>query len=188
MPFLAIPAAESESERLREAGYINQSLSALGNVVAALGKAEADRPHIPYRYARRVVVGCHSPAVRCFVVSSWRGCTIMPCVHHFIQLASSVWPKSISNANRCAQVMATSHLGHEHQLTRAHFPRNASRSRNSKLTRILADTLGGNANAALIATVGPAQQNQVGSGWGGSKGIERHCRSVLFANTALQPV
>ncbi len=41
--------AESEAERLREAGFINQSLSALGNVVAALGQAEQNRPHIPFR-------------------------------------------------------------------------------------------------------------------------------------------
>ncbi|CAM9892745.1 unnamed protein product [Scytosiphon promiscuus] len=74
---------ESEPERLREAGYINQSLSALGNVVAALGKPKADRPHIPFR--------------------------------------------------------------------------------DSKLTRILADTLGGNTNAALIATIGPAPQDQAES-------------------------
>lgn len=33
--------------------------------------------------------------------------------------------------------------------------------RDSKLTRILADSLGGDANTALIATVGPAPQNQV---------------------------
>lgn len=33
--------------------------------------------------------------------------------------------------------------------------------RDSKLTRILADSLGGGANAALLATVGPAPQNQV---------------------------
>ncbi|CAM9787463.1 unnamed protein product [Ectocarpus sp. 6 AP-2014] len=72
--------AEPEAGRLREAGYINQSLSALGNVVAALGQAELDRPHIPFR--------------------------------------------------------------------------------DSKLTRILADSLGGDANAALVATVGPAPQNQ----------------------------
>ncbi|CAN0496317.1 unnamed protein product, partial [Ectocarpus sp. 12 AP-2014] len=32
--------------------------------------------------------------------------------------------------------------------------------RDSKLTRILADSLGGDANAALVATVGPAPQNQ----------------------------
>ncbi|CAB1115218.1 unnamed protein product [Ectocarpus sp. CCAP 1310/34] len=73
-------AEEPEAVRLREAGYINQSLSALGNVVAALGQAELDRPHIPFR--------------------------------------------------------------------------------DSKLTRILADSLGGDANAALVATVGPAPQNQ----------------------------
>ncbi|CAM9330589.1 unnamed protein product [Hapterophycus canaliculatus] len=83
----AYAQGESETERLREAGYINQSLSALGNVVAALGKEEVDRPHIPFR-----------------------------------------------------QVLL-----------------------DSKLTRILADTLGGNANAALIATVGPAPQNQAES-------------------------
>eukprot|EP00752_Nemacystus_decipiens_P007852 g7014.t1 len=74
---------ESGPERLREAGFINQSLSALGNVVAALGQAELNRPHIPFR--------------------------------------------------------------------------------DSKLTRILADSLGGNANAALLATVGPAPQNQAES-------------------------
>eukprot|EP00903_Cladosiphon_okamuranus_P010917 g10312.t1 len=71
---------EAGAERVREAGFINQSLSALGNVVAALGQGEFHRPHIPFR--------------------------------------------------------------------------------DSKLTRILADALGGNANAALLATVGPAPQNQ----------------------------
>lgn len=45
----AVAQSESRVERLREAGYINQSLSALGNVVAALGQAELDRPHIPFR-------------------------------------------------------------------------------------------------------------------------------------------
>ncbi|CAM9421043.1 unnamed protein product, partial [Discosporangium mesarthrocarpum] len=69
--------------RLKEAGFINGSLSALGNVVAALGQAAGDRPHIPFR--------------------------------------------------------------------------------DSKLTRVLAESLGGNANAALIATVGPAPQNQAES-------------------------
>ncbi|CAM9695682.1 unnamed protein product, partial [Sphacelaria rigidula] len=69
------------SESLREAGYINGSLSALGNVIAALGQAQLHRPHIPFR--------------------------------------------------------------------------------DSKLTRILAASLGGNSNAALIATVGPAPQNHV---------------------------
>lgn len=43
--------ADEASARLREAGYINGSLSALGNVVAALGQAELDRPHIPFRRA-----------------------------------------------------------------------------------------------------------------------------------------
>lgn len=33
--------------------------------------------------------------------------------------------------------------------------------RDSKLTRILADSLGGDAKTALIATLGPAPQNQV---------------------------
>lgn len=63
VPSMAASAAESEADRLREAGFINQSLSALGNVVAALGKAEVDRPHIPFRYAHRVVVVCYPPAV-----------------------------------------------------------------------------------------------------------------------------
>lgn len=47
--FAVVMTAESEAERVREAGFINQSLSALGNVVAALGQAEQNRPHIPFR-------------------------------------------------------------------------------------------------------------------------------------------
>lgn len=43
----------------------------------------------------------------------------------------------------------------------ARFVLIADALRDSKLTRILADALGGNANAALLATVGPAPQNQV---------------------------
>lgn len=45
-----LPSLDYGTERLKEAGYINGSLSALGNVVAALGRAELDRPHIPFRW------------------------------------------------------------------------------------------------------------------------------------------
>ena len=39
-------------KRLEESKKINQSLSALGNVIAALTDARGARPHIPYRDSR----------------------------------------------------------------------------------------------------------------------------------------
>jgi Kinesin motor domain len=39
-------------KRLEESKKINQSLSALGNVIAALTDARGTRPHVPYRDSR----------------------------------------------------------------------------------------------------------------------------------------
>lgn len=39
-------------KRLEESKKINQSLSALGNVIAALTDARGSRPHVPYRDSR----------------------------------------------------------------------------------------------------------------------------------------
>lgn len=36
-------------KRLEESKKINQSLSALGNVISALTDAKGTRPHVPYR-------------------------------------------------------------------------------------------------------------------------------------------
>lgn len=58
LPRHASPAGAT-GKRLEESKKINQSLSALGNVIAALTdpKGKAGRPHIPYRWGGVVVKG-----------------------------------------------------------------------------------------------------------------------------------
>lgn len=170
-------ASESRAERLREAGYINQSLSALGNVVAALGQAELHRPHIPFRQARGFG-SPHTLRVQFYVcltdqneintthLSREAKHVIFVCVHPPRDwFLTSVRRSHINRRHYRRRVIGL--------ISRARMPVSRNHSlRDSKLTRILADSLGGDANAALIATVGPAPQNQVtcqiapaGRGW-----------------------
>lgn len=46
-----VHACDCSGKRLEESKKINQSLSALGNVIAALTDHKGTRAHIPYRYA-----------------------------------------------------------------------------------------------------------------------------------------
>ncbi len=46
-----VHARDCSGKRLEESKKINQSLSALGNVIAALTDHKGTRAHIPYRYA-----------------------------------------------------------------------------------------------------------------------------------------
>ncbi len=48
---LFFTACACSGKRLEESKKINQSLSALGNVIAALTDHKGTRAHIPYRYA-----------------------------------------------------------------------------------------------------------------------------------------
>ena len=48
-----ISKSEATGDRLKEAQHINKSLSALGDVMAALG---AKKPHIPYRNSKLTTV------------------------------------------------------------------------------------------------------------------------------------
>ncbi len=45
-----VHACDCSGKRLEESKKINQSLSALGNVIAALTDHKGTRAHIPYRY------------------------------------------------------------------------------------------------------------------------------------------
>jgi kinesin family protein C1 len=56
--------AGSDRERLKETQSINKSLSALGDVIAALGEREKGEKHIPYRNSK----------VRGKDFGLWRGC------------------------------------------------------------------------------------------------------------------
>ena len=56
-------------KRLEESKKINQSLSALGNVIAALTDTKGTRSHIPYRWGHSAPPQCR---LTCTAVSSWR--------------------------------------------------------------------------------------------------------------------
>jgi hypothetical protein len=113
--------AGATGKRLEESKKINASLSALGNVIAALTDRR-DRQHIPYR---------------------WAACSGLP-------------------AGRPAGLPG---MLRRRPAPRARRPAHATpRRRDSKLTRILEDSLGGNCKTTMMCMISPSMDAfQVGA-------------------------
>jgi len=117
----------SKGARLNEARSINTSLSALGNVIAALAE---EKQQVSGWHGRAY---WHTPSLQNTVLCSG-----------LFQICANLFS---------AYVCLPPPPSHTHTHTQ-HIP-----YRDSKLTRLLQDSLGGTASTALVATVGPSSIN-----------------------------
>lgn len=122
---------EAEGQRLKEAAKINLSLSALGNVISALVDGKAT--HVPYRCI----------LTRSFLIIF----TLF--FFAFLHLLSSLFMPPLLFV--VPHFFACSYLHCSSLHTCIH--------RDSKLTRLLQDSLGGNSKTVMIAAIGPADYN-----------------------------
>ena len=133
-------------KRLEESKKINQSLSALGNVIAALTdpKGREGRPHVPYRCVRAACGGWLGGAW------SWDSAREPS--------AAARWdsdpPTPPANCPLPACLRAS----------------RLAPCSDSKLTRILEDSLGGNCKTTFMAMLSPAVEAFAGGWAGGGEG------------------
>lgn len=168
VPSLQVDLAGSENigrsgavdKRAREAGNINQSLLTLGRVITALVEK---RPHIPYRYSHFHPCTWHLHHTSVCVVPSVR-------IHIFIYLFLSCidksdfyWPaiKSLQMLKKKTWIFLDKIWNIWWAFHTSGLVLNilVLSSRESKLTRILQDSLGGRTKTSIIATVSPSSSN-----------------------------
>ena len=131
---------DARGVRFAEAKHINKSLSALGNVISALSAASA---------SAGIGAGGSSASMSATVPLSTAFCGGIPGVSS--STSTSTNSTVLLSATATASGSATGPLGQTVQRSLPHIP-----YRDSKLTRLLQNSLGGDSKTAIILTVSAA--------------------------------